>query len=72
MSVKGVQQFIKKVFSDEGLKAQFLSKPDEALSGFDLTEEEKDAILRARPRLALTTDQGQIESEIEPLAWWIA
>ncbi len=72
MSSKGVQQLVKKVFSDAGLKAKFLSKPDEVLSSYDLTEEERDAILRVRSRLALTTDHGQIESDIVPLAYWIA
>ena len=74
MSSRGVQELIKRVFSDAGFKAQFLSKPDEVLSAFDLTEEERDAIKRARSRLALSTDQGQIEFECEqgPIAWWLA
>ncbi len=72
MSSSGVQQLIKRVFSDAGFKGQFLAKPDEALSKFDLTDEERDAVKQVRARLALSTDQGQIESDIGPLAMWIA
>ena len=44
MSTAGVQAFIEKALNDEGFQAEFKADPDKAMSQFDLTEREMEAI----------------------------
>ena len=64
MSVEAVTQVIERVLSDPDFQEQCFKNPDEALASYDLTDEEREAILSGEgsrleatgldPRLAKT------------------
>ena len=71
MKSEALQGFISKIFSDEKTRLQFISDPDSVLSKFQLTEQEKSAVLSTNAKLALTTsDSQQLEAIIGPTAIW--
>jgi hypothetical protein len=71
MKSQALQELVKKIFSDEKTKAEFMSNPDSVLSRFSLTEQEKKAILNTYNKLGLvTSDSGQIEAVIGPTSLW--
>jgi hypothetical protein len=72
MRSQALQELVKKIFSDEKTKAEFMSNPDNVLSQFSLTDQEKRAVLNAYAKMGLvTSDSGQLEAVIGPTAWWI-
>ena len=73
MGSQALQELVKKIFSDEESKAQFITNPDSVLSKFSLTEDEKKAVLNTHGRLGLvTSDSAQLEAAIQPTIWWTA
>lgn len=71
MKSQALQELVKRIFSDEKTKLQFMSDPDSVLSQFDLTEQEKRAVLNTRTKLGLiTSDSQQLEAVIGPLGYW--
>ena len=71
MKSKALQEMIKKVFSDEKTRLQFMSNPESVLAQFNLTEQEKKAVLNTHAKLGLATaDSQQLEAALEPLAIW--
>ena len=71
MESQALQELVKKIFSDEEIRAQFMANPDSVLSKFSLTEDEKKAVLKTYARSELiTSDSVQLEATIEPYAWW--
>ena len=73
MSTKGVEGLIKKVLHDSQFKSRFDSNPEEVFPEFDLTTEERDAVMRVQQRLSLAatgSEQVAIASETVPLATW--
>jgi hypothetical protein len=70
MKSQGLQELIKTIFSNEQTKSQFMANPESVLSRFDLTEEEKRAVLSTHARLGLATDSVQLEEAIGPLSFW--
>jgi hypothetical protein len=72
MKSKALQELIKKVFSDEKTKLQFMSNPESVLAQFNLTEQEKKAVLNTHAKLGLATaDSQQLEAAIVPLTNWL-
>jgi hypothetical protein len=71
MKSQALQELVKNIFSDEKTKVQFQSDPESVISQFDLSEEEKSAVLSTRARLGLATSATQLETEIGPLGNWI-
>ncbi|HEX76529.1 MAG TPA: hypothetical protein G4O12_08150 [Dehalococcoidia bacterium] len=72
MKSQALQEMIKKVFSDEKTKLQFMSNPESVIAQFKLTEQEKTAVLNTHARLGLATaDSQQLEAIIEPLSNWL-
>ena len=72
MGSQALQELVKKIFSDEESKAQFMANPDSVLSKFSLTEDEKKAVLTTHGRLGLvTSDSAQLEAAIGPTVWWV-
>jgi hypothetical protein len=45
MKSQALQGLVKKIFGDEKTKAQFLKDPDSVLVQFNLTEDEKKAVM---------------------------
>jgi len=71
MKSKALQEMIKKVFSDEKTKLQFMSNPESVLAQFKLTEQEKKAVLNTHAKLGLVTaDSHQLEAALGPFAIW--
>jgi hypothetical protein len=71
MKSQELQELVRKIFSDEEIRAQFMANPDSVLSQFSLTEDEKKAVLKTHARSGLiTSDSVQLEATIEPYAWW--
>jgi hypothetical protein len=72
MKSQVLQALVKKIFSDENTKQQFISNPESVLSQFSLTEQEKRAVLSTHAKIGLaTSDSGQLEAVISPMVWWI-
>jgi thiamine biosynthesis lipoprotein ApbE len=73
MKSQALQELIKKIFSDEKTKLQFMSNPDSVLAQFNLTEQEKKAVLNTHAKLGLvTSDSSQLEATIDPTGIWFA
>jgi thiamine biosynthesis lipoprotein ApbE len=71
MKSQALQELVKKIFSDEKTKLQFMSNPDSVLAQFNLTEQEKKAVLNTHAKLGLATaDSQQLEAALDPLSYW--
>jgi len=73
MKSQALQELVKKIFSDEKTKSKFMTDPDSVLGHFNLTEQEKKAVLITHAKLGLVTaDSGQLEVAIQPTVNWTA
>ena len=73
MKSQSLQELVKKIFSDEKTKAEFMSNPDSVLAQFNLTEQEKKAVLNIHAKLGLlTSDSQQLEAALSPTFTWTA
>lgn len=71
MKSQELQNLVKKIFSDDKTKQQFISNPESVISQFSLTEQEKQAILNIHAKLGLaTSNSGQLEAVYSPDAMW--
>jgi len=72
MSLQAVKALVKRAFEDGEFKGRLLSEPERALSQFDLSAEEKEAIGRVHGRLGLVTGtSGELAAVLKPLVeWW--
>jgi thiamine biosynthesis lipoprotein ApbE len=71
MKSQALQEMIKKIFSDEKTKLQFMSNPESVLAQFNLSEQEKKAVLNTHAKLGLaTTDSQQLEAALDPTIFW--
>jgi hypothetical protein len=72
MKSQSMQDLVKKIFSDEKTKAQFVSDPESVLSEYNLTEPEKKAMMGTYFKLGLVTgDSRQLEAEVGPMGLWV-
>ena len=73
MKSPALQEFVKKIFSDEKMRRQFEADPEKTLSKLSLTEQEKKAVLSSHTRLGLVTGNSQqLEAALEPTGQWSA
>lgn len=73
MKSQALQELVKKIFSDEKTKSQFISNPDGVLAQFNLTEQEKKAVLNTHAKLGLVTSDSQtLEAVLDPTTIWNA
>lgn len=71
MKSQALQQFVKKVFSDEKTRQEFESNPDKVLSRFNLTEQEKKAVLTTHAKVGLATSGSPaLEAALDPTSSW--
>lgn len=71
MKSSELQKLVKKIFSDEKSKSQFMSNPDSVLSQFTLTDQEKRAVLNTHAKLGLATSGSQqLESALDWPQWF--
>ena len=72
MKSQALQDLVKNIFNDEETKSKFMSNPDSVLAQFNLTEQEKKAVLNIHAKLGLvTSDSQQLEAAIGPLGFWV-
>lgn len=69
MSRTGLKALAARLASDLDFRKKVLSGDEKALVGFDLSKNEREAVVSARRRLALATPDGQANAE--PLEIWI-
>ena len=73
MKPNALQELVKKIFGDEKTKAQFLKDPDSVLIQFNLTEDEKKAVMNVHAKLGLvTSDSQQLEAVLDPTTFWFS
>jgi hypothetical protein len=73
MRSQALQEMVKKIFSDEKTKLQFMSNPESVLAQFKLTDQEKKAVLSTHAKLGLATaDSQQLEAVLKPTVEWLA
>lgn len=71
MKSQALQELVKKIFSSEETKSQFVSDPDSVISRFNLTETEKKSVLVTHARLGLVTGNSvKLSDTIVPLGNW--
>lgn len=64
-----IQEFVEQVFSDEDLKARFLSNTKSILSQFSLSPQEEQSIIKSSSYFGCS-NSGQLEAAIEPKIIW--
>ncbi len=67
MKSKSLQEMVKSIFCDETTKAEFLANPDSVMNRYNLTENEKTAVLNTSARVGLATS-GSAALAVEPEA----
>jgi len=73
MKSQALQELVKTIFGDEKTRLEFESNPDKVLSRFNLTDEEKKAVLITNAKLGLvTSDSQQLEAALAPTITWVA
>jgi len=71
MKSQALQELVKKIFSSEETKSQFIANPDSVISQFKLTETEKTAMLATHAKLGLvTSDSGQLSVFLSDRICW--
>ena len=71
METKALQKLVKEIFIDEKTKAEFITNPENVMSRFSLTQEEKKAVLATHARLGLVTEGShQLDATLGPMIWW--
>lgn len=70
MKSQALQELVKKIFSSEATKSQFIANPDSVISQFKLTETEKTAVLSTHAKLGLVTgNSAQLEAATSKINW---
>jgi L-lactate utilization protein LutC len=66
-----LQEMVRKIFSDEEIKSQFITNPESVLSRYSLTDDEKKAVRITHTRLGLASSGSvQLEAAVKSLLWW--
>lgn len=72
MKSAALQELVKKIFSDESTKKEFLSDPESVISRYKLTKQERSAVLSTHAKLGLMTGNSQqVEIGVGPLSSWV-
>ena len=68
-----LQDLVRKIFSEENTKAEFVRDPESVMSKFSLTEHEKKAVLTTHAKLGVVSgDSAQLAATIKPMVNWFA
>jgi hypothetical protein len=71
MKSQSLQELVKKIFGDEGTRAQFESNPESVMVKFDLTESERKAVMSTYSTMGIvTSDSPQMEAAVKPNVTW--
>ena len=72
MSLKAVKSLVKKTFADSKFKESLLNEPTKTLSKFDLTGEEKNAIINVHTSVGVVGgDSAVLQATVKPMATWV-
>ena len=72
MKSQGLQELVKKIFGDEKTKHEFQKDPDSVLAQYNLTEQEKKAVLKTHAKLGLVaTGSEQLEATLDANMGWM-
>ena len=58
MKSKSLQEMVKSIFCDETTKAEFLANPDGVMNRYNLTDNERTAVLNTSAKLGLATSNS--------------
>jgi len=73
MKSQALQELVKKIFGDEKTRLQFESNPDSVLAQFNLSEQEKKAVMSTHAKLGLVSgDSQQLEAVMHDTNTWSA
>lgn len=67
MGSKSLAKMVKQVFCNEALKEQFLSDPNGVIARFNITKQEKEAVLGAHGSLGNSPEAVMM---IDPMIMW--
>jgi hypothetical protein len=69
--MKGLQELISKIHSDEGTRAKFMADPESVISEYQVTEPEKKALLSTHIKLGLVNSNDEkIDPVVGPMGAW--
>ncbi len=71
MESMALRDLVKKIFGDDQLRQQFASEPEKVISKFDLTEQEKTAVLAIQSGL-VNGGSTQMEMAVRPSIGWMS
>ncbi len=72
MESRSLQELVKKVFSEEKTRTEFMTDPKSVISRFSLTDQEKQAVLATRSKLGLVNGGSiALDATIEPFMLWL-
>jgi hypothetical protein len=72
MKSLALQELVKKIFSNENTKKEFLADPESVISQYKLSKQEKAAVLSTHAKLGIVdTNSQQIEIGVGPFTTWI-
>ena len=73
MKSQALQDLVKKIFGDEKTRLEFESNPDEVLTRFNLTEQEKKAVLNTHTKVGLVSSNSPaLEATLDATSDWFA
>jgi hypothetical protein len=73
MKSQGLPKLVRQIYSDPQTRAEFVADPESVLARFELSREEKQAVLQTHfKRGLLTSGSAQLEATIEPMTWWVS
>jgi hypothetical protein len=67
-----LQELVKKIFSDEKTRLEFESDPNSVLAQYNLSEQEKRAVMSTHGKLGLVAGSEQLEATIGPNQGWLS
>ncbi|MBT3363585.1 MAG: hypothetical protein HN929_06475 [Chloroflexi bacterium] len=71
MSLKAVRSLVKKTFTDGKFKEDLLKDPSSTLAKFNLTTEEKDAIVNVHTSVGIVNGNSAVlEAKAQPMGGW--
>ena len=71
MSLKAVRSLVKRTFTDRKFKESLLKEPDKTLARFDLTDEEKGAIINVHTSVGVVGGNSAVlEAKVKPMGGW--
>jgi hypothetical protein len=71
MKSSQLQEMVRKIFSDEEIKSQFITNPESVLFRYSLTDDEKKAVRITHTKLGLATSGSvQLETDVKSFLWW--